>query len=310
MIEIINPGLQSIVVDNGRYGFADIGVPASSALDGFAYKAVNLLTGHLNSPPVIESIGPMFSLVFHSNMTFAITGAWVDGTIDDRPLTSWQSIKAKKGSILKIKRVLKGFRYYLGFSGIMDLEKIMGSYTTNMECHFGGYGGRPLKKGDTIRFTFIKEISEKSMDSDTIPNMDPPHILRVVDGPEEGFFREDCIGVFFRERYKVSPKSNRTGVTLAGPPVEFKEGVEKSIISEGVLPGTIQIPGDGMPVILLHERTVGGYARLGVIARVDQDLLAHLKPGDDVVFKRLSLGEAEQLWMQRQKKIKNLLKFD
>ncbi|MCX8109901.1 MAG: biotin-dependent carboxyltransferase family protein [Syntrophorhabdaceae bacterium] len=308
MIEIINPGLQSIIVDNGRYGFSDIGVPASPALDGFAYKALNYLTGHQNPSPVIEAIGPMFSLVFHKDMTFAITGAWVEGILDDRPFTSWQSIRVKKGSVIKIKRVNSGFRYYLGFSGLMDIEKIMGSYTTNMECHFGGYEGRPLKKGDIIRFRDIKDTVEKSIDRDAIPNMTPPHVLRVIDGPEKDFFREDSVGIFFGATYKVSTKSNRIGIRFSGPTVEFKEGVEKSIISEGILPGTIQVPGDGMPLILLHERTVGGYARLGVIARIDQDMLAHLKPGDDLVFQRVSVEEAEKIWIERMKKIKNLLK--
>lgn len=302
MIEIINPGLQSIIVDNGRYGFANIGVASSCALDGFAYRAVNYLTGQKDSSPVIESIGPMFSLVFHSDMTFAITGALVDGILDDRPFTSYRSIRAKKGSIIKIKRVHRGFRYYVGFSGLMAIEKVMESYTTNMECRFGGYEGRPLRKGDIIKFRDIKDIGEKSIDIDAIPNMDTPHILHVVDGPERDLFKERSVEMFFNEKYRVSTNSNRIGIRLAGLPVEFNDGVEKSIISEGVIPGTIQIPGDGMPLILLYERTVGGYARLGVIARVDLDALAHLKPGDDVIFKKMTVEEAEKIWIERQKK--------
>ncbi len=308
MIEVIHPGLQSIIVDSGRFGFGHIGVPPSSALDGLAYRAVCHLTGNPEGLPVIESIGPMFSMKFHKPMIFAITGAQVEGLLDGRPITSWQSLRANEGSIFTIKKISKGFRYYIGFSGLMDIDKVMGSFTTNMECCFGGYNGRQLKKGDVIKFRNIHDAPEKSIDKDMIPKIEPPHILRVVDGPEIGFFEDDSIERFFKEHYVISPKSNKTGIRLTGNPLEFKEGIEKSIISEGILPGTIQIPGDGMPIIMLYERTVGGYARLFTVIRSDLDRLAHLKPGDQVIFKRASFNEALELWRKKQEIIKNIFK--
>jgi len=312
MIEIINAAAQAIIVDSGRYGFSDIGVPHSSALDMFSYKAVNFLTGNEDGAPAIESFGSMFSMKFHEEMVFAVTGAWVDGVIDEIPFTSWRSIRAKRGSIMKIKRVYSGFRYYIGFSGKMDIDQVMGSYTTNLECCFGGLDGRPLKKGDLIRFSNITSIEDRFILKDAIPSMDPPHTLRIIDGPEIDYFTDDAIEKFFGKKdvssYVVSTKSNRTGIRLEGNPVEFKEGVEKSIISEGILPGTIQIPGDGMPVIVLNERTLGGYARIASVAKVDQDMLAHLKPKDKVILKRIDIEEADTLWNTKQKLIKNLLK--
>lgn len=304
MIEVLNPGLQSIIVDKGRFGFGDIGVPTSSCLDYFAYSAVNYLTDNLKNPPVIEVIGPMFSLKFHCNVVFAITGAWIEGTLNDKPITSWKSIKAEKDSILKIKKINEGFRYYIGFSGTMDIEKVMESYTTNIECHFGGLEGRPLKKGDVISLLDPVDTGEKYVDRDLIPRMNPPFILRAVDGPEVEFFE---VEKFFKNYYKVSTSSNRTGIRLTGEAIAFKEGMEKSIISEGILPGTVQVPGDGMPVIMLNERTTGGYARIAVVVKADQDMLAHLKPGDEVIFNRISFDEAENLWLEKQKIIKKFL---
>jgi len=308
MIEIIYPGLHSIIVDAGRFGFGDIGVPSSSAMDGLAYKAVCYLTDNPQDSPVIESIGPMFSIKFHRPMVFAITGAHVEGLLDGRPFTSWQSIRAKEGSILNIKKIKEGFRYYMGFSGVMDIERAMGSFTTNMECHFGGYNGMPLRKGDVINFQAIHDVIERSIDKDMIPDMNSPHVLCVVDGPEIDFFKDDSIESFFKEDYTVSTKSNRTGIRLTGNPMKFKEGAEKSIISEGILAGTIQIPGDGMPIIMLYERTVGGYSRLCKVIRADLDRLAHLKPGDQLTFKRVSIDEALELWRKKQEIIKNILK--
>jgi allophanate hydrolase subunit 2 len=116
------------------------------------------------------------------------------------------------------------------------------------------------------------------------------------------FFTPESIKRFFEKKepgHIVSSKSNKTGIRLEGEPVDFRKGVDKSIISEGILPGTVQIPGDGLPIITLYERTIGGYARLGTVAKVDQDRLAHLKPGDKVLFEMITMEEAESLWNRK-----------
>jgi allophanate hydrolase subunit 2 len=107
--------------------------------------------------------------------------------------------------------------------------------------------------------------------------------------------------------FTVSTKANRTGIRLEGKPLTFRVGADESIISEGLLPGSIQVPGDGLPIIQLHERTIGGYARPAVIAKADHDLLAHLKPGDSVTFKMIEMEEAESLY-DRRMEIVTLLK--
>ena len=139
-----------------------------------------------------------------------------------------------------------------------------------------------------------------------IPTMSPPHRLRIIEGAENYFFSTESINKFFEKNgpgYKVSSQSNRTGIRLEGEPLKFREGEDKSIISEAILPGTLQIPGDGLPIIALYERTIGGYARLGTVAKVDQDRLAHLRPGDLVFFERISLDEAESQWIGKMKVI-------
>jgi biotin-dependent carboxylase-like uncharacterized protein len=303
MIEVINPAWFSIVVDGGRYNYADVGVPGSAALDQFAYNLLNYLVGNEMGAPVFEVMGSEFTVRLNSEMTCAITGAQVTAYIDNRQITPWVSFTAQKGSTLRVMEVLEGFRYYVGFSGLMDVDRVINSYSTNLECRFGGFRGRPLVKGDKITLKEPKAIGERFVPEEAMPIMEPPHVLRILEGPELHYFTPETINRLFEKRehswYIVSSKSNRTGIRLEGKPFHFKKGMDKSITSEGILPGTIQVPGDGLPILMLNERTIGGYARFGMVAKVDQDRLAHLKPKDKVLFQLIGIDEAERLWKQK-----------
>ncbi|MFA5180374.1 MAG: biotin-dependent carboxyltransferase family protein [Syntrophales bacterium] len=305
-VTVRNPGLLSLIVDLGRTGFGAVGVPSSSALDRYACQALYCLLG-LPAAPVMEVMGPRFALQFDADVVCAITGARVKAFLDDTPLRPWASFRAKKGSLLRVKEITEGFRYYIGFAGKVKTEAVMGSYTTNLECRFGGLNGAPLKSGDILHLEDSREIETNVIPLHLIPPMNSPHILRVMEGPEGDSFTADSRRHFwekgFHELFTVSTKINRTGIRLEGTPLVFRPESPKSIVSEGIVPGTVQIPGDGMPIIMLHERTIGGYARAAVIARADQDRLAHLKAGDLVCFERISMEEGERLWMEKQKRI-------
>ncbi len=288
MIEVISPGWLSLIVDDGRYGYADYGVPSSSALDLFAYKKLNVLLNNQPGTPAIEVMGSNFSLKFYENATFAITGAKVEAVLDEKQLQPWSSFYAKKDSVLKVTKVIEGMRYYVGFSGIMNIEKTMNSFSTNLECGFGGLGGKPLIRGDKFALKGLRPEEPSGIAEKDIPSLNPPHTLHLLEGPEMEYFSSESLSRLFEKKifswYKVSSKLNRTGIRLEGEPLAFKKGAVKSIVSDGIMPGTVQIPGDGLPIIMLHERTIGGYARLGIIIKADHDLLAHLKPEDMVRF--------------------------
>ena len=300
MIEIVHSGIMSLVVDGGRYGYREVGIPTSPALDIYALSALNHLLGNEGNTPAIEVFGEKFSLRFGKDVCCAITGAKVRASLEGRPLQSWMSFEARAGEILTVDEVMEGFRYYVGFSGTSVLEKIIGSYTTNLECRFGGYRGRALQKGDSIDFEDIRMVDVQRIGEEFIPRMRPPHTLRIVEGPESNYFTDESLEEFLdgkgRTAFTVSTKLNRTGIRLDGKPLTFRTDSEESIISEGLLPGSIQVPGDGLPIIQLHERTLGGYARPALIAKVDHDLLAHLKPGDSVMFEMIGMEEAERLF--------------
>ncbi len=300
MIEIIHPGIMAIVVDGGRFGYREVGIPTSPALDLYAFGALNNLLGNKGNAPAIEVFGEKFSLRFGKDVCCAITGAKVRASLEGRPLQSWMSFTARAGEVLTVDEVREGFRYYVGFSGAPVLEKIIGSYTTNLECRFGGYRGRALQKGDRVDLEDIRMVDVKRIAEEFVPSMMPRHTLRVVEGPESNYFTDESLAEFLggrgRTAFTVSMKMNRTGIRLDGKPLAFRADAEESIISEGLLPGSIQVPGDGLPIIQLHERTLGGYARPALIAKVDHDLLAHLKPGDSVIFEMIGMEEAERLF--------------
>ena len=308
-ITVRNPGLLSLIVDLGRTGFGAVGVPSSSALDRYACQALYCLLG-FPAAPVLEVMGPRFALQFNADVVCAITGAKVKAFLDDAPLRPWASFQAKTGSLLRVKEIEEGFRYYIGFAGKIKAEAVMGSYTTNLECRFGGLNGAPLKSGDILHLEESRERETNVIPLHLIPPMNSPHILRITEGPEADSFTADSRRRFWEkgshELFSVSTKINRTGIRLEGTPLAFKPEAPKSIISEGIVPGTVQIPGDGLPIIMLHERTIGGYARAAVIARADQDRLAHLKANDLVCFEKITLEEGERLWTEKQKRIEKL----
>jgi biotin-dependent carboxylase-like uncharacterized protein len=269
-------------------------------LDIYALSALNHLLGNEGNAPAIEVFGEKFSLRFGKDVCCVITGAKVRASLEGRSLQSWTSFEARAGEILTVDEVMEGFRYYVGFSGTPVLEKVIGSYTTNLECRFGGYRGRALQKGDRIDFEDIRMVDVQRIPEEFIPRMMPPHTLRVVEGPESNYFTDESLEEFLgsngRTTFTVSTKLNRTGIRLDGKPLAFRTDAEDSIISEGLLPGSIQVPGDGLPIIQLHERTLGGYARPALIIKVDHNLLAHLKPGDSVTFEMIGMEEAGRLF--------------
>jgi antagonist of KipI len=301
MIEVLSPGFLSIVVDRGRQGYGHIGVPSSRELDRHASAMARYLVGIPEDAPLIEIMGNDLRLRILEEMTFAITGARVKAVLDGEPLRPWSAVHAKKGGVLRVAEVLEGLRYYMAFSGVIDVEPVMGSSTTNLECTFGGFHGRPLMKGDRITLRDIREpVGLLTVPETMIPSMREPHLIRVISGPEADYFSPGSVRFLARRKetvlFKATSRLNRTGIRLEGEPLMFRDDAEQSIISEGLLPGTIQVPPDGHPIITLAERTVGGYARLATVADADMDALAQIRPGDRVVLSSIDIAEAERLW--------------
>ncbi|OPY01827.1 MAG: KipI antagonist [Syntrophorhabdus sp. PtaB.Bin047] len=301
MIEVLSPGFLSIIVDRGRQGHGHIGVPSSRELDRHAAAIARYLVDSPGDAPLIEVMGNDLRLRILEETTLAITGAKVKATLGDEPLRPWSAVRAKKDSILRVAEVLEGLRYYIAFSGIIDVEPVMGSCTTNLECTFGGFRGRPLMKGDRVALRNVREPAGLLTVPETmIPSMREPHLIRVIAGPEADHFVPRSVRFLANRKetvlFSATSRLNRTGIRLEGEPLRFRDEAERSIISEGLLPGTIQVPPDGYPIITLAERTIGSYARLATVADADMDMLAQIRPRDRIVLSSIDITEAERLW--------------
>lgn len=293
-LEILLPGPLTTVQDLGRFGFGSEGVPPSGALDTFSARAANLLAGNPEGEACIEITLAGLKARLLADLVLAVTGGDLQPLLNGSPLRMWQAHAGRAGDLLFFRGRRSGCRAYLALGGGISLEPVLGSRSTNLASGFGGVEGRPLRKGDVL-FSHSPHLhlgrATASLHGDAIPRYGQEWCLRVLPGPQHDDFPEAAWGLFLGSSYAVTPQSDRTGIRLSGPPIHRAEGLPESIISEGVVPGAIQAPGDAQPIIILVETVTGGYRKIAAVISADLPLLGQMKPGDRVRFEEVS-GEA------------------
>jgi antagonist of KipI len=293
--DILSPGPLTTVQDGGRYGFGRYGVPPSGALDTFSLSIANLLVGNPEHEAGLEITIMGLKLRALTDLMIAVTGADLNPQLNGKSLRMWCAHPMKKDDVLHFKTLRSGCRAYLTVRGGIGLDPVLASKSTNLISGFGGYEGRALKPGDRL-YTDLPDAhinaGERILDLNSIPQYSKDWMMRVLLGPQEDDFTEDSKKLFLESSYTVSPKSDRTGTRLNGPAVRRKPGVKESIISEGVVGGSIQIPGDGQPIIILVETVTGGYRKIATVISADLPLLGQTKPGDSIRFRAISFEEA------------------
>ena len=295
---VTTPGPFTTVQDKGRIGYQHMGIPLSGALDTYAYRAANLLVGNSGDCAVLEItiLGPQMAVMKEAYV--ALTGAELK--LNFKPVDSWKSIRVEPGDLLSIQAVKSGCRGYLAVTGGIAVPKVMNSRSTYVGGKVGGYNGRPIKKGDIIESGEGSLLdSPRQMPESSIPKYSGEVLLRAIPGPQEDYFDEGLTTLFGYE-YMVTAKADRMGYRLQGPAVVHKPNVQKSIISEPTVPGGIQIPADGQPIILLAEQTVGGYTKIATVISVDLSRLAQATPGDTIRFEEVDLETAHILFRKRE----------
>lgn len=325
-IEIIRPGLLTTIQDKGRYGFRKYGIIVSGAMDTFAYRMSNILVGNEEGESVLEVtlLGPQ--IYINEDTLISICGADLSPKVNGDKVPMWRPIYIKKGSKLTFGKNKFGTRAYIGFAGSFDVLKVMGSDSTYLRAEIGGYKGRALKKGDTLELKESSELSKKIIKelscgkkeckviypkwfvtNKILPLYKNNPVVRIIKGGEFNYFNEESKKKLFQCNYRITPESDRMGYRLKGQNLELKEPLE--MISEAVALGTIQVPPDGNPIILLADRqTTGGYPKIGQVISVDIPLVAQLKPGDNISFCEISLKEAQELYIKREIDIENIKK--
>jgi biotin-dependent carboxylase-like uncharacterized protein len=298
LLAIANPGVLATVQDTGRRGFGQIGVAPSGAADSYACRLGNLLVGNLENAALIEITLMGFQARFRCDAVAAVTGADLQPTLSGRPLAMWTAHQVTAGDVLAFQAPVCGCRAYLAVGGGFSVPAVMGSRSTNVGAGFGGHAGRPLRGGDIL--SGHHPAAHLHCSGRTIPDaLRPVHtsewVLRAIPGPQAEQFTPASYARFFEAVYTVSGQSDRTGVRLEGPKLGKQPGASDSILSEGILGGAIQVPGDGQPIILLNETVTGGYRKIATVIAADLPLLGQLAPGDNVRFQATDMAAAVEL---------------
>lgn len=294
-LEILSPGPLTTVQDLGRFGYGRYGVPQSGALDAFALRVGNLLVGNAEGDAGLEMTFIGITARVLTDFVVAITGADLQPALNGVRIEMWRSHRVGKGDILSLRTARSGCRAYLACGGGIDLPPLLGSRSTNLGSGFGGLSGRALRKGDFLALRVPEssgDLEGQAVDQGRVPLYEKRYSVRVIPGPHDDHFSPGQLNRFFRSEYQIAPESDRTGIRLAGPSIKTKMGYSDSIISEGIVPGSVQVPGDGRPIILLNETVTGGYRKIATVIAADLPSLGQAKPGDLLRFRPVSLREA------------------
>ncbi len=307
-------GLQTAVQDLGRTGFQRYGVIASGVMDPFAHRIANLLVGNAETDAALEIALAGPTIEFSADSFIAVCGGDLSPQLDGHPLPMWRGQFVKQGSILSFGKPKRGARSYLAVAGSFDVPIVMNSYSTYLRAGIGGYKGRALKNGDRLetlpvtdqQLQSLRKSNEQSPDWLIPPAryVEQPEI-RMIPGRQYSLFDEKSRQSVYESVFTVSANSDRMGYRLEGPGLALTE--PKELISEAVAFGSVQVPADGNPIVLLADRqTTGGYPKIGQVASVDLPLVSQLKPGDSLQFREITVQQAEQLYIEQEQQIRQL----
>lgn len=309
LFKVNKPGLSTTIQDLGRQYFQEQGVPVGGAMDKLSLRLANILVGNDEGEGALEVtlIGP--ELKFLNDAVISITGADLSPKINGKEVLLWETIEVAKGDILTFGRTKYGCRCYIAIMGGLNVSKVMGSYSTFNRGKFGGLEGRAFRKGDIISLREMRQYTYKrKLPSEYIPDFKTNQKLRFILGPQAESFIKGTVESFSNHSYTILPDSDRMGYRLNGKSLQHKETAD--IISEYVIEGSIQVPGDGQPIILMSDcQTTGGYTKLGVVISVDLPFLAQKKPGDKISFEVIDLNESQKL-LRKREKFMHLLKLN
>jgi antagonist of KipI len=315
---VLRPGLLTTVQDRGRPGSQRHGVVVGGALDDFALRVANLLVGNATGAAGLEItlLGPTLRLA--ADHLLALGGADLNATLDGEPVPTWRAFAAAAGCTLVFRAPGSGARACLAVAGGVDVPPVLGGRGTDLRAGFGGLDGRPLRAGDTIpvgvaspaaaalRLALLRRgrrVAAWGAGRGLLPLYSPEPVLRVLPGPEHDGFTAASRAALVEASFEVSSQSDRMGYRLSGPRLELADPLE--LVSSPVTAGTVQVPADGQPIVLMADRqTTGGYPRIAQVITVDLALLAQAPPGSPVRFRVVRLEEAQRLWLERERSLR------
>jgi len=325
-IEVLKPGLLTTLQDAGRPGFAHLGIGRAGAFDAPALRIANALCGNQSDACALEItlLGPTLRL--SADAWIAITGAPIPFRIDGTDQSTWAPVFVAAGSMIELGAMRSGCRGYLAVRGGFDVTPVLGSRSTDVSACLGPFAGRPLRAGDVLETetgsgSFFPDRNPRNRDNakknepDPVSNwrLDPRpwfpegtlEPLRLLPGSHFDKLKETSRKYLFSDTFAVHIDSNRVGLRLSGPVLEFDRMVE--MVSEGCVPGILQLPPSGQPIAFGPECPVsGGYPRIGQVAAVDMPRLAQRRPGDALRFTPCTFDDALRALRERERALARL----
>lgn len=301
-LEVISPGLLTTVQDRGRHGFAHLGVPASGPMDLIAFRLANAVVGNDAECAALEltALGGRYR-VMGGECILCLGGA-VEAQVEGRVLEPWVAHRLAEGSELMIGRLQRGLRAYLAVAGGVDVVPVLGSRATLTRASLGGLEGRALAKGDRLPLGAPSDIGRRRCSHAQLTSLYSSGPLCVVMGPQQAAFTQASLLAFLHGRYRVSVHADRMGYRMAGPVLAHLHGAD--MVSDAVVPGSIQVPGNGQPIIALHDRqTTGGYPKIATVIGADLPRVGQLRPGQSVAFRAIAVAEGVARWRRLQEGI-------
>lgn len=300
-LKVIAPGIHASVQDLGRVGFQHLGVPVSGALDTVALRLANLLVGNAEAEAGLEimHMGPTLEVCADSVRAALAGGGAVEITGRTQPVPAFQSMRLTRGERFRVTATGESATAYLAVEGGFDIPEIMGSRSTYARGGFGGHCGRALAAEDVLplRAPDVPERRELMLAREVLQR---PETIRIVLGPQDDHFTDEAVALLSEAAYQVSRASDRMGMRLEGEALTHRDRF--NIVSDGIAPGAIQVPGDGLPIILLADRqTTGGYPKIATVISCDLPGLGRVRPGDRIGFRIVTLEQAaaaRQEWRQ------------
>lgn len=312
-IEVVKPGLLTTLQDTGRAGLAHLGIGRAGAFDVPALRLANALCGNPAAACTLEItlLGPTLRL--DCAAWIAVTGASIPFRIDGIDQPMWAPVCVPAGATIGFGAMRSGCRSYLAVRGGFDIAPVLGSRSMDVNARLGPFNGRPLRAGDALAIASIPDASAGILRTSTKWRLDPrpwypddaATPLRLVPGAQLDSLSEMSRKRLFSELFVVQKNSNRVGLRVAGPALEFCESVE--MVSEACVPGLLQLPPSGQPIVFGPEGPVsGGYPRLGQVAVADLPRLAQLRPGDGVRFRPCTFAESLAALGERERALARL----
>jgi antagonist of KipI len=307
-LEVLHGGTFTTIQDLGRKGYQQFGMPTAGAMDITSFRLANRLVENDDGQACLEITYIGLRLATIRNLTIAVTGGDLMPTVNGSPLPMWQTVYIPKDSEIAFTGVRNGIRSYLAVAGGIQVPEIMESKSTYIRGGIGGLEGRPLKKGDRIHIGPQRPgVPLRRVKENLIPRYGEKWKARVVMGPQDDCFTKRGIETFLSSEYTVTPQSDRMGYRLQGPVIQHRtKGAD--IISDATCLGSVQVPGHGLPILLLADRqTTGGYPKIATAISVDVYDLGQAKPGDKIQFSPVTVVEAHEIREEHKRRMKGII---